>query len=141
MTGWQTGFYAEGRPEPPPGQLPSAEMTVVSSDYLQTIGTPLLRGRMFDEHDRFDGAQVAIVDQHLAEKYFPGENPIGKRLKMFVALEHGREWRTIVGVVPHLKVYGFDEEVSLPQVLVAARAVAAKQSRHPVAQLAPAASV
>ena len=73
---------------------------------------------MFDEHDRFDGAQVAIVDQQLAEKYFPGENPIGKRLKMFVALEHGREWRTIVGVVPHLKIYGFAEEGSLPQVLL-----------------------
>jgi putative ABC transport system permease protein len=118
MTGWQTGFYAEGRPEPPPGQLPSAEMTVVSPNYLQTIGAPLLRGRMFDTHDRFDGAQVAIVDQLLADKYFPGENPIGKRLKMSVALEHGREWRTIIGVVPHLKVYGFDEEVSLPQVLL-----------------------
>ena len=118
MTGWQTGFFAEGRPEPPEGQLPSAEMTVVSSDYLQTVGMPLLRGRMFDEHDRFDGAQVAIVDQQLAEKYFPGENPIGKRLKMFVALEHGREWRTIVGVLPHLKVYGFAEEGSLPQVLL-----------------------
>ncbi len=118
MTGWQTGFYAEGRPEPPEGQLPSAEMTVVSRDYLQTIDVPLLRGRMFDEHDRFDGAQVAIVDQQLAEKYFPGESPIGKRLKMFVALEHGREWRTIVGVVPHLKVYGFADEGSLPQVLL-----------------------
>jgi putative ABC transport system permease protein len=118
MTGWQTGFYAEGRPEPPPGQLPSAEMTVVSPNYLQTIGVSLLRGRMFDAHDRFDGAQVAIVDQLLAEKYFPGEDPIGKRLKMSVALEHGREWRTIIGVVPHLKVYGFDEEVSLPQVLL-----------------------
>jgi ABC-type antimicrobial peptide transport system permease subunit len=73
---------------------------------------------MFGPHDRFDGAQVAIVDQLLADKYFPGENPIGKRLKMSVPLEHGREWRTIIGVVPHLKVYGFDEEVSLPQVLL-----------------------
>lgn len=118
MTGWQTGFHAEGRPEPPPGQMPGAEMTVVSNDYLQTIGTPLLRGRMFDQHDRFDGTQVAIVDQQLAEKYFPGQDPIGKRLKMFVNLEHGREWRTIVGVVPHLKVYGFSEELSLPQVLL-----------------------
>ena len=100
------------------GQLPGAEMTVVSSDYLQTIGMSLLRGRMFDEHDRFDGAQVAIIDQQLAEKYFAGQNPVGKRLKMFANLEHGREWRTIVGVVPHLKVYGFSEELSLPQVLL-----------------------
>lgn len=118
MTGWQTGFYAEGTPEPPPGQMPGAEMTVVSPDYLQTIGASLVRGRMFDEHDQFDSAQVAIVDQLLADRYYPGQNPIGKRLKMNVNLEHGREWRTIVGVVPHLKVYGFEEEVSLPQVIV-----------------------
>jgi putative ABC transport system permease protein len=58
------------------------------------------------------------VGQQLAEKYSPGENPIGKRLKMFVALEHGRQWLKIVGVVPHLKVYGFSEEGSLPQVLL-----------------------
>ena len=118
MTGWQTGFYAEGTPEPPPGQQPAAEMTVVSNDYLQTIGATLLRGRMFDAHDQFESAQVAIIDQLLADKYFPGQNPIGKRLKMNVNPEHGRQWRTIVGVVPHLKVYGFEEQVSLPQVLL-----------------------
>ncbi len=73
---------------------------------------------MFNEHDQFESAQVAIVDEQLVDRYFPGQNPIGKRLKMNVNLEHGREWRTIVGVVPHLKVYGFEEEVSLPQVLV-----------------------
>ena len=118
MTGWQTSFYAEGTPELPPGQQPAAEMTVISNDYLHTIGAPLLRGRMFDAHDQFESAQVAIIDQLLAEKYFPGQNPIGKRLKMNVNLEHGRQWRTIVGVVPHLKVYGFEEQVSLPQVLL-----------------------
>jgi putative ABC transport system permease protein len=118
MTGWQTGFYAEGTPEPPPGQLPGAEMTVVSTDYLKTIGASLQRGRMFDAHDRFDSEQVAIVDQLLVDRYYPGQNPIGKRLRMNVNMEHGRGWRTIVGVVSHLKEYGFDEPVSLPQVLV-----------------------
>ena len=118
MTGWQTGFYAEGTPEPPPGQNPGAEMTVVSPDYLQTIGASLVRGRMFDAHDQFESEQVAIVDQLLVDRYYAGQNPIGKRLKMNVNMEHGRGWRTIVGVVPHLKVYGFEEEVSLPQVIV-----------------------
>ena len=59
-----------------------------------------------------------IIDQLLADRYFPGQNPIGKRLEMSSTCEHGREWRTIVGVVPHLKVYGFEEPVSLPQVLL-----------------------
>lgn len=118
MTGWQTGFYAEGTPEPPPGQLPGAEMTVVSTDYLKTIGASLLRGRMFDAHDRFESEQVAIVDQLLVDRYYPGQSAIGKRLRMNVNMEHGRGWRTIVGVVPHLKAYGFEEPVSLPQVLL-----------------------
>ena len=59
-------------------------MTVVSNDYLQTIGASLLRGRMFDAHDHLRRAQVAIVDQLLADRYFPGQNPIGKRLRMNV---------------------------------------------------------
>jgi putative ABC transport system permease protein len=116
MTGWQTGFLAEGLEEPPPGQLPSAEITVVSNDYLQTIGAALLRGRAFDSRDRFEGEQVAIVDQLMADHFFPGQDPVGKRLRMQVNEEHGRQWRTIVGLVPHLKAYGFDETVSLPQV-------------------------
>jgi ABC-type antimicrobial peptide transport system permease subunit len=51
MTGWQTGFLPEGTPEPPPGQLPAVEMSVITSDYLPTLGTPLLRGRGFDPRD------------------------------------------------------------------------------------------
>ena len=114
MTGWQTGFLAEGAPEPPPGQMPSAEMSVVTEDYLHTIGASLLRGRMFDARDTAQAPPVVIVDQLMVEKYFGGGDPIGKRVRMQVN-ETGREWRTIVGVVPHLKVYGFDEPTSLPQ--------------------------
>ena len=63
----------------------------------------LVRGRMFDAHDQFESEQVAIVDQLLVDRYYAGQNPIGKRLKMNVNMKHGRGWRTIVGVVPHLK--------------------------------------
>ncbi len=115
MTGWQTGFLAEGLPEPPPGQLPSVEMSVVSGDYFATLKTALLRGRVFDARDTKDAPLVVIVDQLLAERYFPGQNPIGKRLRMSTDEKAGRQFYTIVGVVPHLKVYGFEEPVSLPQ--------------------------
>jgi len=116
MTGWQTGFLAEGQEEPPPGQLPGAEMTVVAGDYLGAIGASLLRGRMFDAQDRFDGVQVAIIDQFLADRYFPGKDPIGKKLRMQVNAQQGRQWRTIIGVVPHIKAYGFEETTAQPQV-------------------------
>lgn len=111
----QTGFLAEGLPEPPPGQLPSVEMSVVSGDYFATLKTALLRGRVFDARDTKDAPLVVIVDQLLAERYFPEQNPIGKRLRMSTDEKAGRQFYTIVGVVPHLKVYGFEEPVSLPQ--------------------------
>jgi putative ABC transport system permease protein len=115
MTGWQTGFLPEGMPEPPPGQLPSVEMSVVTSDYFQALGTSLLRGRMFDARDQEDAPQAVIIDQMLAERSFGAQDPIGKRIRMHVNEERGREYRTVVGVVPHLKVYGFDETTALPQ--------------------------
>jgi putative ABC transport system permease protein len=115
MTGWETGFLPEGAPEPPPGQLPAVEMSVITNDYLQTLGTPLLRGRAFDTRDTLDAPPVLIVDQKLADHYFPGQDAVGKRVRMSTDEKKGREYRTIVGVVPHLKVYGFEEITSLPQ--------------------------
>ncbi|MDQ6939526.1 MAG: ABC transporter permease [Verrucomicrobiota bacterium] len=110
MTGWQTNFLPEGMPEPAPGQLPSAEVSVVSTDYFSTIATPLMRGRVFDEHDKKDAPPVVIISQPMAEHSFPGQDPIGKRIRI-----NNQIWRTVVGVVPQLKVYGFEETVSLPQ--------------------------
>ncbi len=115
MTGWQTGFLPEGTPEPPPGQLPAVEMSVITSDYLQTLGTPLLRGRPFDARDTQDAPPVLIVDQMLAARYFPGQDAVGKRVRMSTDEKKGKQYRTIVGVVPHLKVYGFEEITALPQ--------------------------
>jgi putative ABC transport system permease protein len=111
MTGWQSGFLAEGHPEAPPGQGPSAEVAVVTGNYFATLGTPLLRGRTFSPNDTKDTPPVLIIDQSIAEHWFPGQDPIGKRVRI-----NNNVWRTVVGVVPHLKVYGFNDPVSLPQV-------------------------
>ena len=115
MTGWQDGFLPEGAPEPPPGQQPAAEMAVITDGYFPTIGTALLRGRGFQPQDTKDTPAVMIVDQLMVDRYFPGQDPIGKRLRMQTD-PSGRKMITIVGVVPRLKVYGFDEPTSLPQV-------------------------
>jgi putative ABC transport system permease protein len=109
--------------EPPPGQLPSFEMSVIEGDYFATLGTPILRGRAFDPRDNKGAPPVLIVDQLFAEHYFPGQDPVGKRVRMQTDA-NGRRMRTIVGVVPHLKVYGFDEERSLPQAYLPQRQVA-----------------
>ena len=115
MTGWQDGFLPEGAPEPPPGQQPAAEMAVVTDDYFHTLGTPLLQGRSFQPNDTKSAPPVAIVDQLMADKFFHGQNPVGKRIRMQTD-PSGRKMFTIVGLVPRLKVYGFDEPTSLPQV-------------------------
>jgi putative ABC transport system permease protein len=111
LSGWQSGFLPEGMPEPPPGQGPSAEIAVVTSDYFAALKTPLLRGRTFLPNDTKDAPPVMIVDQSIAERWFPNQDAVGKRIRI-----NNNVWRTIVGVVPQLKIYGFAESSPLPQV-------------------------
>jgi putative ABC transport system permease protein len=118
MTGWQTGFLPEGVPEPPPAELPSTEMTVVMGDYFPVLKIPLLRGRAFEAQDTKDAPPVIIIDQLMADRYFHGQDPVGKRIRMQIDSNGGKKMRTIVGVVPHLKVYGFEETTVLAQAYV-----------------------
>jgi putative ABC transport system permease protein len=115
MAGWETSFVPEGAPEPEPGKFPSLEMNVITPGYFQTVKTPLLRGRFFEAGDTKDVPPVIIVDQLFVDRHFPGQDAVGKRVRMSTGEKGEREYRTIVGVVPHLKVYGFDEVVVLPQ--------------------------
>jgi len=130
MTGWQTSFLPEGASEPLPGQEPSVEMGVITGDYFDVIKTPLLRGRAFNAQDTKAAPPVIIVDQALADRFFPGEDPIGKRLRMSGWPEHKFILRTIVGVVPRLKVYGFEDRGNLPQAYLA-------QTQQPNTHLVP----
>jgi putative ABC transport system permease protein len=103
--GWWSlmGTDIEGQPEMPPGLRPDIPHDVVSSDYFQTLGIPLLAGRGFDAQDRPTTLQVAIVNQAFARQFFPGQNPLGKHV--------GRRappgaWREIIGVVGNLRQLG-----------------------------------
>ncbi len=90
-------------------------MNVVTAGYFQTMKTPLLRGRPFEAQDTKDVPPVIVIDQLFADRYFPGGDAVGKRIRMSTGEKGAKEYRTIVGVVPHLKVYGFDENTVLPQ--------------------------
>jgi putative ABC transport system permease protein len=77
----------------------------VSADYLKCIGTPLIRGRHFDATDTERSMPVVIINQTLARKYWPGENPVGRRL----AIDYQPDrWLTIVGVVGDVRQMGLD---------------------------------
>jgi putative ABC transport system permease protein len=90
------GIWFPDRPEPAPGQQPNVDFIIVSPSYFRTLGIPLLRGRTFTEDDRTDAPPVAIVSATMASQYWPGENPIGRRLRF------GSPQRTpceVIGVV------------------------------------------
>jgi putative ABC transport system permease protein len=98
-----TEFTVEGRTE----QL-NAAFNVVDPGYFGAMKIPLLRGRNFDSGDRDDRPSVCVVDQTFADRYFPGEDPIGRRLNHGTAAKP--EWRTIVGVVGDISQFGPEEE-------------------------------
>jgi predicted permease len=91
----------EGKPDCSP-QSPCAiwEFTV-SPDYLAAVGIPLLRGRNFDETDRSNSAKVVLIEKSLADLFWPGQDPIGKRIKP----SWMPEWRTVIGVVQNVRTY------------------------------------
>ncbi|HVE79581.1 MAG TPA: FtsX-like permease family protein, partial [Gemmatimonadaceae bacterium] len=87
----------EGRPTPPPGQVPTLWYRLVSADYLRTMGVALRSGRMLSDADRAGGARVALINQTAAARFWPGESAVGKRVRIGGSAEE--PWTEIVGVV------------------------------------------
>ena len=117
MGGWQTGFWREGTPKPQPSQMLNADLEVVDGDYFSTLKVPLLRGRTFNERDTKDSPRVVIIDQAMAEQYFPGEDPIGKRIGVDAGNdEEGWVMSEIVGVVARMRFHAIDEMAPLPVI-------------------------
>src|SRR5439155_1079297 len=100
----------EGRPPSPPGQSPSANWYSVSSDYFRAMGIPLIRGRVFTEQDASTAPRVTVINETMARKIFPGEDPIGKRISMGIDSQAMRE---IVGIVRDVKHYGLESRVTM----------------------------
>jgi predicted permease len=103
----QAGFVIDGRALPEPGREPTACSNDVSPGYFATIEAPLLRGRDFTPDDRADRPLVAIINQTLATALWPGQDPLGQRLR----LAADREFAEIVGIVGDLD-YGSQYERS-----------------------------
>lgn len=84
--------------ENPAGRVENVQYRAVSAGYFDVMRIPILRGRVFDDSDTHGAAEVAIVNDVAAKKYWPGEDPIGRRLA--TSFDDGRpRWMTVVGVV------------------------------------------
>jgi putative ABC transport system permease protein len=99
---WLIPFTVDGQPERDPGRQPTLVWQQVSSGFFRTMQVPVLQGRDFDPQDTVDKPSVTIVDESLAEHFFPNQNPLGKRINIHQNGEQARDC-TIVGVVPHLR--------------------------------------
>jgi putative ABC transport system permease protein len=102
---WFSGFQVEGAPEPPRGQGPAADIRRVTPGYFATLGIPLRQGRFFTDRDDTRTRPLAIINETLARRHFPRENPLGRRLRL------GGVSREIVGVVGDAKLYGLDKPI------------------------------
>jgi putative ABC transport system permease protein len=104
------GFIIQGRPPYAPGEDPSTNYYSVTPNYFKSMGIPLLRGREFTEQDRTGATRVAIINEEMAKRYFPDEDPIGKRIHVTQGPETFRE---IVGIVGDVKQYGLARPTTL----------------------------
>jgi len=95
-------YLVEGAPEPPPGHENDGRYRVCTADYFQTMGIPILKGRVFTEQDKAGAPLVVIVNETLARKHWPGGDAIGKRIRFYGPLDKA-PWMEIVGVVRDVK--------------------------------------
>jgi putative ABC transport system permease protein len=114
--GWQNGYHVEGEPPEESGRLSYSEVNAISTGYFATMGIPLFRGREFTPRDNENAPRVVIVDEAMVDRYWPQEDPIGKRIK-WGGYRSGSPWMEVVGVVGHVKVNGVVNQ-ALPQIYV-----------------------
>jgi putative ABC transport system permease protein len=79
-----TIFTIEGRPAPPPGQEPGVDVRVSDPGYFNAMGIPLLRGRNFSDAEAREVRPVVLINEAMARKHFPGEDPVGKRISVMM---------------------------------------------------------
>jgi putative ABC transport system permease protein len=124
--GWQTGFVVDGRPRPPRDQTPLMEACLVTPDYFRAMNIPLKRGRYFTEQDNRSwlagqdlskleeverdvaGMNAIVIDEEFARRYWPNEDPVGKRIAM--GKEERPRFLTVLGVVGRVKMEGLSQD-------------------------------
>ncbi|HEX7049884.1 MAG TPA: ABC transporter permease [Longimicrobiales bacterium] len=139
---WSGTVTIEGKPEPPQMERIEVTIDVITPGMFRTIGTPLVRGRDFTERDDGDAPRVAIINQAMADRFWPGEDPIGRRFS-WGSPQNDEDWLTIVGVVGNARRTAQDREARpsgyLPfrQAQVRGMLLSVRTSRDPLLLAGP----
>lgn len=102
-------FRIDGRPELPPGQSPLSHLSDVSPGYFAALDIPVLSGREFSRHDAIENPRVIVINEAMARREFPDQDPIGQRFSFDPGDDGQPEWLEIVGVVGNIRQYRADE--------------------------------
>jgi putative ABC transport system permease protein len=108
----RTDITLDGLPTPGPGEFPHPDYHIISPGYTSALGVPPLRGRTFSESDNENAPLVGLVNAMLARRFWPNDDPVGKRFK-WGHPQDDTKWITIVGVVGDTKLYGLDKPARL----------------------------
>jgi putative ABC transport system permease protein len=103
------GFVIEGNPDPGAENQPGAGYSVICPNYFQTMGIKLIRGREFTEKDSQNAPGVIVINEAMAKRYWPAEDPVGKRIKIGL-FNTDAPWLTIVGIAQDVKHGGLDRQ-------------------------------
>jgi putative ABC transport system permease protein len=101
-------FLIEGHPEPPAAPDHPAQWNVITPTYFETLRIPVIKGRVFTERDTATSTPVIVINETLARTMFPGEDPIGKRIRSW---RDENKLREIVGIVKDVRYFGRDDEL------------------------------
>jgi putative ABC transport system permease protein len=99
-------FNLQGAPPMKPGEGIDAQVRSITPSYLETMGVALLRGRTFTDADRADSHKVAVINQALVNRYFAGQDLIGRSVTL-----NGKDWSEVVGIIGNVKQRGADQDV------------------------------
>ncbi|HUO31066.1 MAG TPA: ABC transporter permease [Bryobacteraceae bacterium] len=117
---WDRNFAIEGRPQPRPGEWPDAVYRIVMPGYFETMRLPLLAGRTIGETDDAHAPRVVVLNQRAARTYWPGEDPIGKRIAINGDDIDGKpRWMTVIGIAADAKQYTWADKPD-PEMYLAA---------------------
>ncbi|GMV07670.1 MAG: hypothetical protein AMXMBFR53_39450 [Gemmatimonadota bacterium] len=101
---WEQRIWPEGT-ERTRDNASSVLFNIVSEGYFDVMGTRIVRGRGFEAADQDGTVSVAVIDETMAEQFWPGEDPLGKRVSLILDGEGDPDWRTVVGVAANVRHY------------------------------------